>query len=277
MSSSSSHIKVDGLDTYVRTAGSPMASPVLLIHGGGMGTSSTVWRYVLPELAKTNYVIAADSPGFGLSGIPAGDYNVPVITAHLLRTLDVLKIERVTVVGHSMGGQIAMRMAADHQERVNKLCLMAIGGRSLGLDYKSPGMALMDQLAVGPNPAMVKQLVEMLNFRRDNILEEIDERIETAKRPGVLEAQRKLSSARSSEKAGQAERATALVTKLRASGVPIMLLWGDEERLNPVELGDRIAEVLNWAEYHRVAGAGHNIPNDRPDKIIELLTRFVNN
>jgi pimeloyl-ACP methyl ester carboxylesterase len=54
-----------------------------------------------------------------------------------------------------------------------------------------------------------------------------------------------------------------------------MLIWGDEERLNPVELGDDIAKVLNWAEYHRVAGAGHNVPNDRPDKIVELLTRFL--
>jgi pimeloyl-ACP methyl ester carboxylesterase len=179
---SSSHITVDGLDTFIRTAGSDKAPPVLLVHGGGMGTSSTVWRYVLPELAKTNYVIAADSPGFGLSGIPAGEYNVPVITAHLLRMLDTLKIERVRVVGHSMGGQIAMRMAAEHPSRVDKLCLIAIGGRSLGLDYKSPGMALMEELAVDPNPEKVKQLVEMLNFRRDNIQEEIDERIETARR-----------------------------------------------------------------------------------------------
>jgi pimeloyl-ACP methyl ester carboxylesterase len=272
---SSSHITVDGLDTFIRTAGSDKAPPVLLVHGGGMGTSSTVWRYVLPELAKTNYVIAADSPGFGLSGIPAGEYNVPVITAHLLRMLDTLKIERVRVIGHSMGGQIAMRMAAEHPSRVDKLCLIAIGGRSLGLDYKSPGMALMEELAVDPNPEKVKQLVEMLNFRRDNIQEEIDERIETARRSGVLEAQRKLSNARGVEKAGQTERAATLIKKLKASGVPIMLIWGDEERLNPVELGDDIAKVLNWAEYHRVAGAGHNVPNDRPDKIVELLTRFL--
>lgn len=274
--SSSTHLNVNGLDTFVRTAGPENVAPVLLVHGGGMGTSSTVWRYVIPALAKTNYVIAVDSPGFGLSGIPAGNYDIGVITDHLLRTLDQLNVERVSVVGHSMGGQIAMRMVVGHPARVSKLCLMAIGGRSLGLEYKSQGMALMDQLAVDPNPAMVKQLVEMLNFRRDNIQEEIDERIDTARRPGVLEAQRKLSATRVAEKAGQAERAAALVKKLKASGVPIMLLWGDEEKLNPVDLGDEIAKVLNWAEYHRIADAGHNIPNDRPDKVIELLTRFLN-
>lgn len=273
---SSSHIEVDGLDIHVRTAGSNRSSPVLLVHGGGMGTSSTVWRYVMPELAKTHFVVAADSPGFGLSGIPAGDYNVGVITDYLLRVLDALKIKRVSVVGHSMGGQIAMRMAAEHPERVSRFCLMAIGGRSLGLDYVSPGMALMDRLAVDPNPEMVRDLVEMLNFRRDNIQDEIDERLETAKRPGVLDAQRKLSAARGSEKTGQAERATRLIGKLKASGAPILLLWGDEERLNPVELGDDIAKVLDWAEYHRIPGAGHNIPNDAPDKVSELLLRFLN-
>jgi 2-hydroxymuconate-semialdehyde hydrolase len=273
--SSSSHIKVDGLNTFVRTAGSKTAPVVLLVHGGGMGTSSTVWRHVVPELAKTNYVIAIDAPGFGLSGIPTGDYDVGVITKHLLHVLDALNIERVSVVGHSMGGQIAMRMAAEHPARVSRMVLMAIGGRSLGLEYKSPGMALMDRLAVDPNPKMVRELVEMLNFRHDNIQEEIDERIETAKRPGVLEAQRKLSAARGSEKAGQAERAATLVRKLKASGAPIMLLWGDEERLNPVELGDDIAKVLDWAEYHRIADAGHNIPNDQPEKVSELLVRFL--
>ena len=273
---SSSHINVDGLDTFVRTAGSKSAPPVLLIHGGGMGTSSTVWRHVMVELAKTNYVIAADAPGFGLSGIPAGDYDISVITKHLLHMLDALKIDRVSVVGHSMGGQIAMRMVAENPERVNKMVLMAIGGRSLGLHYVSPGMALMDRLAGDPNPEMVRQLGESLIARHDDIQEEIDERIETAKRPGVLEAQRKLSAARGNEKAGQAERAAILVKKLKASGAPIMLVWGDEERLNPVELGDDIAKVLDWAEYHRIAGAGHNIPNDQPARVSELLVRFLN-
>ena len=175
-----------------------------------------------------------------------------------------------------MGGQIAMRMVAENPERVNKMVLMAIGGRSLGLHYVSPGMALMDRLAVDPNPEMVRQLVETLNARHDDIQEEIDERIETAKRPGVLEAQRKLSAARGNEKAGQAERAAILVKKLKASGAPIMLVWGDEERLNPVELGDDIAKVLDWAEYHRIAGAGHNSPNDQPARVSELLVRFLN-
>ena len=77
-------------------------------------------------------------------------------------------------------------------------------------------------------------------------------------------------------RAGQAERAAILVKKLKASGAPIMLVWGDEERLNPVELGDDIAKVLDWAEYHRIAGAGHNIPNDQPARVSELLVRFLN-
>jgi len=269
-------ISIDGIDTFVRIAGVADKPAVLLIHGGGMGTSSTVWRYVMPELAKTNYVIAADAPGFGQSGIPAGDYDVGVIARHLLSMLDTLGVTRTSLVGHSMGGQVAMRIAAEHPSRVDRLVLMAIGGRSLGLEYKSPGMALMDRLAVDPEPGMIRELVEMLNFRRDNIQDEIDERIATAKRPGVLEAQRRLSAARGTEKAGQAERAAILIRKLKDSKAPIMLVWGDEERLNPVELGDDIARVLDWAEYHRIAKAGHNIPNDQPERVNELLTRFLN-
>lgn len=272
----SKHIRIDGIETFVRTAGAADRPAVLLIHGGGMGTSSTVWRYVMPELAKANYVIAADAPGFGESGIPDGDYDVGVIARHLLHLLDALGVARASLVGHSMGGQVAMRIAAEHPARVDRLALMAIGGRSLGLQYQSPGMSLMDRLAVDPEPGMIRELVEMLNFRRDNIQDEIDERIATAKRPGVLEAQRKLSAARGNEKAGQAERAAILIRKLKDSKAPIMLMWGDEERLNPVELGDDIARVLHWAEYHRLAKAGHNIPNDQPEKVNELLTRFLN-
>jgi 4,5:9,10-diseco-3-hydroxy-5,9,17-trioxoandrosta-1(10),2-diene-4-oate hydrolase len=271
------YMTIDGLETYVRTAGSRGAPAVLLVHGGGMGTSSTVWHYVMPELAKTHFVIAADAPGFGFSGTPQGPLDVGVIAAHLIKLLDKLGVDRTSLVGHSMGGQIAMRITAEHPERVNRLALVAIGGRSLGLTYDSPGMALMDSLAVDPDPAKIRELVETLNARRDHVIEEeVNERTETAKRPGVLEAQRKLRAARVNEKAGQAERARVLIDKLKASGVPIMLLWGSQERLNPVDLGERIAKVLDWAEYHLIEGAGHNIPNDKPEKANKLLVGFLN-
>ena len=116
--------------------------PLVLIHGGGLGTSGGTWHDVIPSLAKHHRVIAADAIGFGLSDAPARDYNVGLITEHLLRSLDVLCIEKASLVGHSMGGMTIMALAQQHPElfgtKVAGAVLISTAAR--GLDGGSPWM-----------------------------------------------------------------------------------------------------------------------------------------
>lgn len=120
---------VAGITLHLRDEGPRDAPPVLLLHG--FGVSLHLWDGWAPRLAELFRVIRCDLPGFGLTGPdPTGDYSderaVPILSA----LLDELGIARAHVVGSSMGGRIAWRLAAEHPVRVDRLVLAAPDGFS---------------------------------------------------------------------------------------------------------------------------------------------------
>ncbi|MEM2333991.1 MAG: alpha/beta hydrolase, partial [Candidatus Caldarchaeum sp.] len=97
--------------------------PLLLIHG--WGSSSFSWRKNYPVLSSVFRVVAVDLPGFGMSSrLPSG-FHLDTVSSHLFRFLETLDIDRVSLIGHSMGGAIASHMAAQHPEKVSKLVLVS--------------------------------------------------------------------------------------------------------------------------------------------------------
>src|SRR3982751_1339957 len=118
-----SHV-VHGYRRVYRIAGS--GPPLLLIHG--IGDSSATWRTVLPTLARHHLVIAPDLLGHGQSAKPRADYSVAAYANGMRDLLGVLGIERVTLVGHSLGGGGAMQFAYQFPERTERLVLVASGG-----------------------------------------------------------------------------------------------------------------------------------------------------
>src|SRR5262249_45255415 len=99
---------------------------LLLLHG--IGDSSETWRALLPTLARTHTVIAPDLLGHGRSDKPRADYSVAGYANGMRDLLSVLGIDRATVVGHSLGGGVAMQFAYQYPERCERLVLVATGG-----------------------------------------------------------------------------------------------------------------------------------------------------
>jgi pimeloyl-ACP methyl ester carboxylesterase len=99
---------------------------LLLIHG--MGGSSNSWSGVIPLLARQYRVIAPDLLGHGESDKPRGDYSVDAFAVLLRDLLDALDIHRVTVIGHSLGGGIAMQFAHQHRQYCKRIVLISSGG-----------------------------------------------------------------------------------------------------------------------------------------------------
>ena len=99
---------------------------LLLVHG--MGGSSNTWSGVIPLLAKKYRVIAPDLLGHGESDKPRGDYSVGAFTVLLRDLLDALGVPRVTVIGHSLGGGIAMQFAHQHRQYCERIVLISSGG-----------------------------------------------------------------------------------------------------------------------------------------------------
>src|ERR687885_1035280 len=100
-------IEVEGLPTRYLTAGE--GSPLLLLHA--LGESALDWQWVLPELARTHRVYAPDLPGFGYSAKPSADYSPAFFTRFVGDYLDALELEHTAVIGNSLGGLIALRLA----------------------------------------------------------------------------------------------------------------------------------------------------------------------
>src|SRR5262249_11525728 len=101
---------------------------VLLIHG--IGDSSDTWEHVLPALAQNYTVIAPDLLGHGRSDKPRADYSVAGYANAMRDLLTVIGIERATVIGHSLGGGVAMQFAYQYPERCDRVGLVSSGGVS---------------------------------------------------------------------------------------------------------------------------------------------------
>jgi pimeloyl-ACP methyl ester carboxylesterase len=109
-----------------RVAGDPGLPVLLLIHG--ITSSSATWEPVIPALAEHAHVIAPDLLGHGDSDKPRGDYSLGAFASGLRDLLEYLGHERVTIVGHSLGGGVAMQFAYQHPEYCEQLVLVSSGG-----------------------------------------------------------------------------------------------------------------------------------------------------
>ena len=117
-------VRIHGHDVSYRMAGK--GPTVLLIHG--IAGSSTTWKAVMPALAEHYTVIAPDLLGHGQSAEPRGDYSLGAYASGIRDLLTVLEKERVTLVGHSLGGGVAMQFAYQFPEWAERLVLVASGG-----------------------------------------------------------------------------------------------------------------------------------------------------
>lgn len=130
----SSYVEVDGLRLHVRDSGPKGAPAVILLHG--FGSSLHTWEPWAQALSPRFRVIRVDLPGAGLTGAdPANDYSDARAVRVLTTLMNRLNVSRASVIGNSIGGRIAWRLAAVHPERVEKLVLISPDG------YASPGFA----------------------------------------------------------------------------------------------------------------------------------------
>ena len=273
MSGADLRLRIAGAPMYVRIAGD--GSPLLLLHGGGPGTSGEGWREVMERLAPHHRVIAPDYPGFGHSAIPESAPGVGRLAEQMLELLDTLCIDRAAFAGHSMGAIVAATVATRAPERVSHLALVAPGGGSYGVKYESQGIAAIARAAQDPSEANVRAIVELMSARPELYDAEVRKRMKFLERPGIVDIQRQLAAARGDSKAREAEPPSALGDKVRGLGLPIALLWGEHERFNPGEIGPKIHSALPaQASYHLIPGAGHNVQYDRPQIVAETLREF---
>jgi pimeloyl-ACP methyl ester carboxylesterase len=267
-----------GLTLYVFEAGAADAPPMFLIHG--LADEADTWRHLIPPLSTQYRVIAPDLPGFGRSEKPDRAYTVPFFQDVLLELLDTLEVERAILVGHSLGAVIAHAFALSHRERVERLILIAgsLVARSQKVDLATmlflvPGLGewLYNRLRKDPQAAYrtlepyYSRLEHLPEVDREFLFQRVNERVwSDGQRRAFLSAFRYLARWIPGQQ-------RTLPSRLATLDVPTLVLWGEADRMMPVENGHALVELQPTARLVVVPGAGHNVHQEDPEAVVEAL------
>jgi pimeloyl-ACP methyl ester carboxylesterase len=270
-------VRIHGHDVTYRMSGA--GPPVVLVHG--IAGSSTTWRAVMPALAEHYTVIAPDLLGHGHSAKPRGDYSPGAYASGVRDLLTVLDQERCTVIGHSLGGGVAMQFAYQFPERAERLVLVASGGLGKevspllkavtipGAEYVLPLLLHRRIKDAGQWPGSVAR---RFGWRPSDTLAELWRSYSTlTDRHGQ---QAFIHTVRSViDVAGQ--RVSAHDRLYLAAALPTLIVWGDRDRIIPVSHAYRAAEAIPGARLEILEGAGHFLPWRDADRLLPILEDFL--
>jgi pimeloyl-ACP methyl ester carboxylesterase len=260
-----------------RTAGN---GPVLLLVHGIAG-SSTTWDDVLPWLSERFCVVAPDLLGHGESAKPRGDYSLGAYASGARDLLRVLGHERASVVGHSLGGGVAMQFAYQFPERCERLVLVSSGG--LGREVHP-----ILRAAALPGAEWVLPLLCAAGIR-----EAVDGVARFLRRVGLRAAPDLDEMWRGFSSLADADSRQAFVHTLRtivdASGqrvsaadrlyltaeVPTMVVWGELDRMIPVAHAHTAHEAIPGSRLEVFPSSGHFPHRDDPRHFVEVLLDFM--
>ena len=270
-------VSIHGHEVTYRMAGD--GPVIVLIHG--IAGSSTTWRGVLPALAQRYTVVAPDLLGHGHSAKPRGDYSLGAYASGIRDLLAVLGLERATVIGHSLGGGIAMQFAYQFPERVERLVLIASGGLGTEVSPLLKAVALPGAEYVVPVILHRKvreagewlgRLPRHLGWRPNDSLAEVwrgyTSLTDRAGQQAFIHTVRSVIDV-----AGQ--RVSAHDRLYLAEALPTLIVWGDNDRIIPVSHAYRAAEAMPGARLEILEGAGHFLPWRDTERLLHGLLDFL--
>ncbi len=255
------------------------SGPVLLLIHGMAGTLEN-WRAVVEPLALQHTVVAPDLTGHGGSEPGSGDYSLGAHATELRDVLFALGHERATLVGHSLGGGIAMQFAYQFPEMTERLVLVASGG--LGTEVSPilraatlPGAEWFIAATAGTGSTVGGALARGMAV------------------VGVRPTQDVAELARGYASLADAGRRAAFLATLRsvvgpggqrvhagdrlylADGIPVLIVWGERDPIIPVSHGEKAHEAIPRSRLEVFEGVGHLPQLEAPGAFVAVLERFI--
>jgi pimeloyl-ACP methyl ester carboxylesterase len=270
------HVSIHGHDLAYRLEGS---GPVLLLLHGIAGSSRT-WRDVIPRLTDRFTVIAPDLTGHGHSEKPVGDYSLGAFASGIRDLLEVLSIDRATVIGQSFGGGVAMQLVYQHPERCERLVLVDSGGLGREVSWLLRLMALPGSEYVMPVifPSFVRDW-------GDNLFRMIDERgIRMGRITEMWSAYASLAESENRQAFARTiksvidpggQTVSAMDRLYLASPMPALIIWGDRDDIIPVSHAYAAHQAMPGSRLVIIEGVGHFPQIEAPEQFVDALVDFI--
>jgi pimeloyl-ACP methyl ester carboxylesterase len=283
------YVEVDGHPVRVRESGPVDGAPALLIHG--IGRSLEDWQPTHDLLAKDHRVVSLDLPGFGLTRRMKGRRGLAGFADAVIGLLDALAEEDgsaprpVHVMGNSLGGAVAMTVAASHPERVASLLLVNSAGFGREANVSPLPMVygtLSTLPAVGRRFRGLARSTGLQSLRNvffdpSKLTDDmIRHAAEVTRQPDF-----RLTFATTALSLGIPVLGTypgwrrALLTKIATADIPVMVVWGDADAVLPASHFEAAVAALPNAQSHLFPDTGHMPQLERAEEFAELAAKFV--
>jgi pyruvate dehydrogenase E2 component (dihydrolipoamide acetyltransferase) len=235
--------------------------PALLLHG--FGGDLNTWMFNQPALCGDRRTLALELPGHGLSSKNVGSGDLAFFTEAIEAALEALAVERAHVVGHSMGGALALAVAERRPERITTLSLLAPA--SLGPEING---TFIDAFM---RASRRKDAVEALQYlvHDPSLISRamVEEFLRYKRLDGVVQALESVARAWFP----QGRQAVDLTASLRALSIPVQVIWGSDDRIIPVAHAD----AASPAKVHVLNGVGHLPHMEKAGEVNRLLRAMM--
>lgn len=252
---------------------------LLLLHG--LGCDHTTWLPVIQALSRRYTVIAPDLLGHGKSDKPRADYSVGGYANGMRDLLTVLGIDRVTVVGHSFGGGVAMQFGYQFPERTERMILVAPGG--IGRDVTPviraislPGFQTAVGIATLPGLRhVVKAGLHTLSHSGLPHARDLDEVAVIFDQLGDRRARAAITHVVRAVVDWRGQVVTMADRAYLTNAMPMCVIWGSDDVVIPVRHAGLVAEMAPAATVEVVANAGHFPHKDHPQRFVKIVNDFI--
>ena len=254
-------------------------SAILLIHG--IGDSSRTWLPLIPWLTRDHSVVAPDLLGHGASDKPRADYSIAAYANGMRDLLSVLGVERATVIGHSLGGGVAMQFAYQYPERCERLVLVSSGGVSREVHpllraASAPNADLLlpllnvdlTRIAVRGGLKALEWLETDIGNDAEDLLRVFDALPNAAARRAFIRTLRAVVDWR-----GQV--VTMLDRCYLTRGMPTMLVWGKHDAVIPYRHALLAHAAMPGSRLEIFERAGHFPHRSDPARFLAVLRNFI--
>jgi pimeloyl-ACP methyl ester carboxylesterase len=253
-----------GVATYTEFGA---GDPVILLHGVAYTSGGHDWFLAVDELARSHRVLALDLLGWGRGDRLEQPYSFARLVDFVREFQDALGLRRASVVGHSMGGWLASLLAYESPERVDRLVLVGSGGTS---QRTLPSMTKFE-------PPALEDVVASLRAKNEGLDPEVVKgwaryAYGNVQRPDALPSYRAMLSHMNEP---ENRRSYNTRRRLPLIAAPTLIMWGDDDQVNDVEMARLSARLVPGAELEIVAGAGHHLPVEEPEHFASRVTAFL--